>query len=225
METNTLSTQIDSRSIANVSTIERLLMITSGSYLLYKGLSQNKKNIGKITSGGAMLIRGITGFCPVYDVVDRWKNDSASNINITTNTLINKPINEVFAFWRDFENLPHFMNHLESIKVISDTLSQWTAKGSGGQGKITWIAEIVKDEQDKILSWRSKPNSSIQSFGTVVFKPIGNTTEIDISISYRAPFGSAGKEAAKFLNPHFEKIVREDIQNAKIYMETETYSF
>jgi uncharacterized membrane protein len=225
METLTLSPKIDSKSNTNVSLIERILMITSGSYLLYKGLSQTKKNIGKITSGGAMLLRGITGFCPFYDVVNQWKNAKASNnINITTNTLINKPISEVYAFWRNFENLPHFMNHLKSIKVIDDKQSEWTAKGSGGLGKITWTAEIIKDEEDKILSWKSKRNEKVQTFGQVVFKPIGNTTEIDITISYQAPFGTAGRNAAKFLNPDFEKIVKDDVQNAKIYIETETYS-
>jgi len=224
METTLLYPQIDSKSTANVSTIERILTIITGTYLLYKGLSQDKKNIAKITSGGAMLVRGIFGYCPVYDVVDQLKNDIPINIDITTNTLINKPINEVFKFWRNFENLPHFMNHLESIKVIDDTESQWTAKGSGGQGVVTWKAEIVKDVENELLIWKSKPNSAVQTYGEVAFKAIGNTTEIDITISYHAPFGSAGKNAAKFLNPDFEKIVNEDLQNAKIYMETETYS-
>lgn len=61
----------------NVSALERILMITSGGYLLYKGLSQNDKSIARIGSGTAMLLRGFSGYCPVYDAVDHLKNDKS----------------------------------------------------------------------------------------------------------------------------------------------------
>ncbi|MES2575350.1 MAG: SRPBCC family protein [Bacteroidota bacterium] len=204
----------------NVSTLERIAMIASGAYFLYKGTSKENKSIGEISAGGAMLARGISGYCPIYDAVDHLKNDKASNVNIRISSVINKPISEVYAFWRDVENLPKFMTHLESVKPISYTTSKWTAKGPGGIGKISWNAEIIKDEKERLISWNSLPDSTIKNAGKVIFKPKGKATEIDVTISYHAPLGIAGEAAAKFLNPYFEKLVQADIQNFKSYLES-----
>ncbi|WP_394776478.1 SRPBCC family protein [Flavobacterium sp.] len=215
-----MGTKSASKSMGNVSTLERILMITSGSYLLYKGLSQENKSFAKIGSGGAMLARGISGYCPVYSAVDHLKNDKASNVNIRTSAVINKPISEVYAFWRNLENLPKFMNHLESVKTISETKSEWTAKGPAGIGTITWNAEIIKDQKEKLLSWQSLPDATVRNFGKVLFKANGNKTEIEVTISYRAPLGLAGEGAAKLLNPFFEKVVNDDIKNLQLYLES-----
>ncbi|MGE6355312.1 SRPBCC family protein [Flavobacterium sp. NPDC079362] len=215
-----MATKSASNSTANVSALERILMITSGSYLLYKGLSQESKSLAKISSGGAMLARGLSGYCPVYNALDHLKNDKPSNVNIRTSAVINKPISEVYAFWRNLENLPKFMNHLQSVKTISDTKSEWTAKGPAGIGTLTWNADIIKDQKEKLLSWQSLPDASVKNFGKVLFKAKGKNTEIEVTISYRAPMGLAGEGAAKLLNPYFEKIVKNDIENLKIYLES-----
>lgn len=204
----------------NVSTFERIIMVTSGAYLLYNGLAKKDKNITKSTLGGSMLLRGISGYCPVYDAVDHLKNDKAYNVNIRVRSVINKPVSEVYAFWRNLENLPKFMNHLESVKSISSTTSEWVAKGTAGIGKLTWKAEIIKDEKEKLLSWQSLADASIENVGKVVFKQNGKATELDITISYRAPLGIAGESAAKLLNPFFEKMVNDDVQNLKTYLES-----
>lgn len=81
MKSSTITQQKShSNSRVNVSTFERMLMTAAGSYLLYKGMSQEKKNISQITSGGAMLARGISGYCPLYSAVDHLKNDKSSNV-------------------------------------------------------------------------------------------------------------------------------------------------
>jgi len=204
----------------NVSTLERLLMVTSGAYFLYKGLTQKDKSITQSGLGGAMLVRGLSGYCPVYDAVDHLKNDKAQNVNIRLNSVINKPISEVYAFWRNLENLPKFMNHLQSVKTINQTTSEWTAKGPSGIGRLSWKAEIVKDEKEKLLSWRSLPDAQIENAGKVIFNQKGKATELDITISYRAPLGIAGESAAKLLNPFFQKMVKDDILNLKEYLES-----
>ena len=209
-----------SKSKTNVSTLERIVMMTSGAYLVYKGISKENKSIGEMSAGGAMLVRGISGYCPVYDAVDHLKNDKASNINIRLSSVINKPVKEVYAFWRDLENLPKFMTHLKSVEPISYTTSKWTAKGPAGIGKLSWTAEIVHDEKERIISWNSLPDSTIKNAGKVVFKQRGKSTEIDVTISYHAPLGVAGESAAKLLNPYFEKLVQADIMNFKSYMES-----
>lgn len=222
MNTTTLKQNLTSKPLlkTNVSTLERILMVTSGAYLLYNGLSKQNKSIAKAGTGGAMLLRGISGYCPIYDAAGHLMNDKASNVNIRINSVINKPVSEVYAFWRNLENLPKFMNHLDSVRSVSSTISEWTAKGPAGLGKISWNAEIVRDEKEQLLSWNSIEGSTIKNAGKVTFKSKGNATEIDVTISYHAPLGVAGESAAKLLNPYFEKMVKDDISNLKLYLES-----
>lgn len=204
----------------NVSTLERIIMVTSGAYLLYNGLAKKEKNLTKSGIGGSMLLRGISGYCPVYDAVDHIKNDKAANVNIRVSSFIDKPVSEVYSFWRNLENLPKFMNHLKEIRTFSNTQSEWTAKGPAGIGTLTWNAEIIKDEKEKLISWMSHTDAPVNNVGKVIFKPKGKGTELDITISYRAPLGIAGEGAAKLLNPFFEKMVNDDVQNLKTYLES-----
>lgn len=204
----------------NVSTLERILMVTSGAYLVFNGLTNKTKSYTKAGTGGAMLLRGISGYCPIYDAAGHLMNDKSSNINIRFTANINRPVSEVFAFWRNLENLPKFMSHLDNIKTIDSNISEWTAKGPAGIGTISWKARIVKDRTNKLLSWNSLEGSSIRNAGKVIFKDKGSSTELDITISYHAPLGIAGESAAKLLNPYFENMVRSDIATLKDYLES-----
>lgn len=205
---------------ANVGTIERILMVAAGGYLLYSGLSGKNKSITQSLAGGTMLARGISGYCPVYDAVGKGGRMKSTNVNIRTSVSINKPVNEVYDFWRNLENLPKFMQHLETVTEKDKVTSHWTATGPGGLGKISWDAHILMDERGKMLSWHSLPDSTVDNAGKVVFKDNGSGgTNLDVTISYHAPLGVAGEAAAKLLNPFFEKMVKSDIQSLKTYME------
>lgn len=205
----------------NVSKTERVLVTVAGLYLLYKALSSKKTSSSKTLMGASLLFRGASGYCPMYDAVDQVGNTKGSNINIRTVISINKPVNEVYDFWRKLENLPKFMSHLLSINEIDNITSEWKAKGPLGIGSISWKAHILMDEKGSVLSWKSLPNSTIDNAGKVTFKDAGdNATELDVIISYKAPLGIAGEAAAKLFNPLFQKMVKEDIENLKIYLET-----
>lgn len=205
----------------NVSTLERIIMVTSGAYLLYNGLTQKEKSFTKSSIGGSMLLRGISGYCPVYDAVDHLKNGKAYNVNIKVNSVIDKPVSEVYSFWRNLENLPKFMSHLDSIQTFSNTQSEWIAKGPLGIGTLKWNTEIIKDEENAMISWMSHTDAPVNNAGKVVFTPKGNSTELDINITYRAPHGVAGETAAKLLNPLFEKMVSDDVKSLKSYLESD----
>ncbi|RZJ65952.1 MAG: DUF2892 domain-containing protein [Flavobacterium sp.] len=208
----------------NVSTVERIAMVAAGSYLLYKALSGKKKSIPQSIAGGTMLMRGISGYCPIYDAVDKTGKLSGTNVNIRTSISVNRPVDEVYKFWRNLENLPLFMKHLSSVNEIDNLKSEWTATGPKGIGKLSWKAEILMDEPGKKLSWHSLPGSTVDNAGKVVFSETGtNKTDLDITISYHAPLGIAGEAAAKLLNPLFEKMLKNDIENFKNHIEVEHY--
>lgn len=205
----------------NVGKIERIAMVAAGTYLLYKSLSGPKKNVGQSIAGGTMLMRGISGYCPVYQAMDSNPKLSGSNVNIRTSLEVNQSAHTVYNAWRKLENLPKFMSHLASVNEKDKLRSDWTAKGPGGIGSVSWTAEVLMDEPGQVLSWHSLPGATIDNAGKVVFTEVGpGRTRLDVTISYHAPLGVAGETAAKLLNPLFEKMVKSDIENFKSYIET-----
>lgn len=207
----------------NVGKTERILMVAAGSYLLYRALT--KKNDKKILEGvaaGTMLFRGISGYCPAYDLIDSSGKLTGNNISITTSITVAKPAMEVYNAWRQLENLPLFMSHLHSVMVIDDRTSEWKARIPGGLGTVSWKAEILMDEPGRQLSWHSQPGSAIDNAGKVKFTPNGNSTDVEVTISYHAPMGKPGELAASLLTPVFERMIHSDIENFKKYIEVGT---
>jgi len=208
----------------NVGKTERAIMIAAGAYLLYRVLKKNdKRKVAEGITAGTMLFRGISGYCPAYDAIDRSGALKTGNISISAALSVNKPVNEVYAAWRNLSNHPKFMMHLESVTEIDNYKSDWKAKIPGGFGATTgWKAEILMDEPNRLLSWHSMPGSALDNSGKVRFTDNGNSTDIEVTISYRAPLGKAGEIAGKLLSPVFEKMIEKDIQNFKEFIETGT---
>lgn len=206
----------------NVGTTERILMVMAGGYLLYRALKKDDKaKVAEGITGGTMLFRGITGYCPAYAALENSKTLSGKNVNIRTSITVNKPVDRVYEAWRNLDNLPQFMTHLEKVVPIDNYTSEWTAKLSGIPGaSVTWRAEILMDETNKLLSWHSLPGADVHNAGKIRFTEVDeHTTELDITISYHAPLGKAGEAVAKLLNPVLEKMILKDVEGFKEYME------
>jgi uncharacterized membrane protein len=211
----------------SVGDIERVISILGGAYLLYNALKKEKKSLLQTAAGGYMIYRGVKGFVDNIKVEDgalgKPAKNKNTNINIHARLIVKKSVSEVYAFWRHLGNLPLFMEHLESVTVLSDTLSEWKVKVPGLAHTIGWKAEIVAEEQNRFIGWRSMPEATVRNAGKVEFKDAGELgTLVHVVFSYTAPLGSAGEEVARLLNPIFEKTVRNDIMGFKRYMETGT---
>src|SRR5690606_6729719 len=148
----------------NISTSERLLMIAAGSYLLYRALKKDdRQKIMEGITAGTMLFRGISGYCPAYDVMNKKNILKGGNISINAVLDVNKPVNEVYHAWRQLEELPVFLKHIDSVTAIDKQTSEWKAKFAGGLGTVSWKSEILMDEPNQLLSWHSLPGSSIDN--------------------------------------------------------------
>src|SRR5690606_34839167 len=100
---------------------------------------------------------------------------------------------EGYNFWRNLDNLPYFMEHLESVTVLDEKRSAWKARVPGGIGTIDWESEIISDEREEYIAWKSLPNSQIENSGMVWFMDSGDhATELKVEISYQAPLGNVG---------------------------------
>ena len=205
----------------NISKTERILSLLGGAYMIYDALGKDKKSYTEAGFAGYLLYRGATGHCFVYDSMGKTKPDNRSrNVNIQVSMIVDRPRKEVYEFWRNFENLPMFMEHLESVKTLTDHISVWKAKLPGGTGTLSWQSEIVKERPDEFIGWQSLPGSDIENAGKVEFKNApGYGTEVHVAISYDAPGGIPGEGAARMINPLFEKMVTNDISNFKRFVE------
>jgi uncharacterized membrane protein len=141
-------------------------------------------------------------------------------VKVEESVTINRPVLEVFRFWRNFENLPRFMDHLESVTVIDDTHSHWVAKGPAGS-RVEWDALIHNEVADELIAWRSLPGSEVNNAGSVHFTPTpdGNSTDVRVVLSYEPPAGKLGAAVAKLLGEEPSQQVAEDLRRFKQVMD------
>jgi uncharacterized membrane protein len=142
-------------------------------------------------------------------------------IKVQQSVTINRPLLEVYRFWRNFENLPRFMDHLESVTVIDETRSHWVVKGPAGT-RIEWDAVIHNEVVDDMIAWRSLPGSEVNHAGSVHFTPTtdGNGTDVRVVLNYEPPAGKVGAAVAKLLGEDPSKQVEEDLRRFKQVMDS-----
>lgn len=207
----------------NVSKTERVIAAAVGGYLLYRAFTNNKSKAKKVVegvTGGGLLARAISGYCPAYDLIENADKLKGSNVSVSTSLTVNAPVEKVYEAWRKLENLPLFMQHLDSVMVLDQYTSEWKAKIPGGLGTtVSWKAEILMDEPNELLSWHSMPGSTVNNAGKVKFKDNIGSTDIEVTISYHAPLGAAGAAGARLLTPIFERMLQSDIAGFKEYIE------
>ena len=106
---------------------------------------------------------------------------------------VEKPLAEVYRFWRRFENLPQFMTNLDQVIDLGNGRSHWVAKGPGGL-RVVWDAEIINEVENKIIAWRSLPDSDVVTAGSVNFEAVrgGQSTQISVHLQYAPPAGRLG---------------------------------
>ncbi|MDQ2667582.1 MAG: DUF2892 domain-containing protein [Gemmatimonadota bacterium] len=227
----------------NVAQPERVASVAVGAAMLAYGL--RRRDAGGIATaiiGGVFLHRGATGNCAVYNALGIGTGDAdavldsprhrgmigrAATVNarnaikVERTVTIDAPRAVLYAFWHDFENLPRFMEHLESVRVESPTRSHWKAKAPAGKS-VEWDAEIVNDVSDAIIAWKSVGDPEVANAGAVNFSdaPGGRGTTVKVTLDYEPPGGRVGKLVARLFGEDPDRQVREDLRKFKQLMET-----
>jgi uncharacterized membrane protein len=145
---------------------------------------------------------------------------SRRGIRVKSAITVARPVSEVYSFWRNFENLPRFMSHLESVRATDERRSHWTAIGLGGM-RLEWDAETVEDRPNELISWRSLPGGQVDTAGYVRFRPApGNRgTEIVVEMRYDPPGGVVSATIAKLFGESGQEVVTRDLLAFKNVME------
>jgi len=206
----------------NVGDFERVLSVVGGGALALYGLRRSLGNLLLMLGGGALIYRGLTGYCAAYQAMGITTADQEPSHSTTLEATItvNKPAPEVYRFWRHLENLPRFMRHLESVISIGENRSHWVARGPLHMPLI-WDAELLEERENTLLSWRSLPGSDVDNTGTVRFRelPNGRGTEVRLRLAYALPGGMTGVALAKFFKTLTLGQLKEELRHFKQIIE------
>jgi uncharacterized membrane protein len=231
-------TGVDSTSRAaspNVGQAERLISSIGGGALALYGVTRGSLGgIALALLGAALVQRGVSGHCNVYEAMNFSTAGDASlrnseNVSVPAergtkvekSVTINRPAEELYKFWRNFENLPRFMNHLESVRVTGGDRSHWVAKAPAGTS-VEWDAEIYNEKEGELIAWRTLEGSQVASAGSVRFEsaPGGRGTIVRVTLKYDPPGGKLGSLVARLFGENPEQQIDEDLGRFKQLMET-----
>jgi uncharacterized membrane protein len=202
-------------------------------------------------AGAELLRRGTTGHCMLYSAIgynganddgrpaatlrgDRDRSGhrrelrgAAATVNARRSIKIERSITvgrsrlALYEFWRDFQNLPRVLDHLESVELLDAGRSHWVARGPGN-ARLEWDAEIVNDIPGQLIAWKTIGNPDVPHAGSVHFAdaPGGRGTEVRLVIDYEPTGGRIAAVAAKFAGESPDQKIRDDLERLKLALET-----
>jgi uncharacterized membrane protein len=217
-------------SSVNLSNLDRLVSGVGGTALLAYGSKRDSwDRIFFLAMAGGLIHRAVTGHCALYEMlkINTARNGSGvasvrhgRGLKIEKSVTVDKPAEELYRFWRNFENLPRFMKHLESVQTQNDT-SHWVVKAPAGK-TVEWDAEIHNEVENELIAWRSLENAEINNAGSVSFRraPGERRTEVKVVINYEPPGGILGAKIAKLWGEEPELQLEDSLRSFKQLMET-----
>jgi len=221
--------------VENVGSTERIVSAGLGGLLVASGVMRGRLPGLLLTAAGASLLyRGLSGFCAVYqqlgintnELDDQQSNESSATrpikgVKIEESFVIDRSPHELYEMWTSWEQLPKLLPHIKNIEVLSEGRTRWTAYAPFG-ATLTWEATTIKQEADRMVSWRSV-GGDVDTAGSVHFNALdGGRTEMRVSMQYDPPGGRVTAMLAEFLGMGLDTRVREDLQQFKHRLESQS---
>jgi uncharacterized membrane protein len=177
-------------------------------------------------TGASMALRGASGWCPVYagTGINRAAHSTTEalagprGVKVQDRIVIRRDTRSVYEFWRQLENLPALMDHLESVVQIDPARSHWVARGPFGL-RVEWDAEIINEIPNRLLAWRSLEGSDMVSAGSVRFRDTPRGTEVIVTLQYSPPAGKAGAALGWFFGETPTQELREGLRRLRDRLE------
>ena len=209
----------------SLSDVEACLALGGAALLLIVAATRRSAfSTGLAVASAPLLYRGITGRWPsvpgdsLYDTQTALGGDRG--VHVRESIRVECSISDAYRFWRRLEDLPRFMSHLASVTQRSDRESHWIAAGPAGV-TVEWDAEIITEEENRTLAWRSMPGSDVVTAGSVNFEPVreGRSTQLRVHLQYAPPAGRAGALIASLFGREPSQTIREDLRHFKQLLE------
>jgi uncharacterized membrane protein len=215
----------------NVGRTERWISGAAGAVLLGLGLGRRRFRAVLLPLGIGLLHRALTGRSQINRVLRRNSAlgegrvspvaslDRSEGRKIEQAVTIHRARGELFRFWRQLDNLPRFMDNLESVTVLDSRHSHWVAKGPVGT-RVEWDAEIHNEIEDELIAWRSLPGGDVDQAGSVHFSSAADgQTEVRVVMRYSGPGRRAGDVVAHILGDDPERQIADDLRRFRQVME------
>ena len=220
------ATRVSDRPASIIDT-ENWLALGAGAVLLMVGASRRSAYGACLAvASGPLLYRGITGHWPaILNNHVRADDTKAAlggerGVHVREAVRVERPVADVWRFWRRLEHLPRFMTHLDRVTETSARQSHWVAAGPAGL-TVEWDAEIINEVENEILAWRSLPGSDVVTAGSVNFDAVrgGRSTQVSVHLQYAPPAGKAGAFTASLFGREPSQTIREDLRRFKQLLE------
>lgn len=209
---------------SNVTTVERWLYGVAGGAAIAQAVRRGGWGGAALAlAGSGLLYMGVTGRSPLYSALGFHlveTTEGPRRLVVRKTMTIGRPAQELYRFWRKLDTLPTIMTHLESVDVLDEKRSRWTVKGPAGT-RVVWEAEIVNEDQDKLIAWQSCEGSQVDHWGVVRFAPAPGDrgTEVTIELEYEPLGGSFGAAMARLFGENPERQIEDDLRRFKQFME------
>lgn len=214
----------------NVIGPEKWGSIVFGGLIALAGISKRgPKGVLLTAIGGGLIARGVTGHDPLKRNILPTGTEKALAkaygwtfaAPINRATAVNKPRDEVYAFFRDVKNLAKFMDNIERIDVIDDKRSHWVVKAPAGK-TVEWDSTITEDVPGERFVYKTEEGADINSVGTVTFKDGagGKGAQVHVAIVFSPPAGKLGRAYAALFMKDPAIQLRQDLVRFKMLMET-----
>jgi uncharacterized membrane protein len=214
----------------NVGRTERVISGVAAAAIAVVSLRRKRLRPFLLPIAGSLFSRAVTGRCAVNRALGRnsARQDTVSpvasvprgeGVKVERSVVVSRPAAELYHFWRNFENLPRFMDHLESVTVLDENRSHWVAKAPAGM-RVEWDAVIHNEIENELIAWRSLPGADVNNAGSVHFIATDEgQTEVRVVLSYEPPVGKLGTVVAKLLGEEPSTQVEDDLRRFKQVME------
>lgn len=211
----------------SIGALERVAALTTATAVVAYGLSRRSlPGVFLAAAATPIAYRGLSGEWPRRGnghsprTMTRAALGGKRGVHVRESVRLEKPIDEVYRFWRNLENLPQFMNYLEEVKDLGNRRSHWVAKGPAGT-RVEWDAEIINEIENKLIGWQSLPGGDVSTGGSVNFDTArnGRSTQVSVHFQYAPPAGRAGSFIAMAFGREPSQTVREDLRRLKQLLE------
>lgn len=188
----------------------RVPAVLGAALLIYKGVSGNSV-IGRLFGRNHAVATNPRTVAVPHE----------QGFHITRSVTINKPAQELYAFWRDPLNLPHVIDYIESVQVIGPSQAHWVVKLPGGL-KTEFDVEVYTDKPNEVISWRSLPDSAIKNAGSIRFTPAaqGRGTYVHLTLEFVPPGGPLGQTVLKLFGDMPAQYIAQYLRDFKQIIET-----
>jgi uncharacterized membrane protein len=197
------------------------LKVAGGLLALYALTRRGRLATMFRTVGTGLVVRavrrgslGITGVPPL---------DRRRAVDIQKTLYIDAPLEQVYAFWSNYENFPLFMSHVREVEDLGGGRSHWKVNGPGGL-PIEWTAVLTQQSPEEVIAWRSETGSMLENSGMIRFSPAGIGTRVNLRFCYHNPAGGAGEAVAELLGSDPRAKLNEDLGRMKSLLEATTRS-